>query len=100
MFVTLFGFSYIFSPKFCHRFVGYLEEEAVKTYTKCLEVSAAYIHCRTIGKISGIFIVEQLTRSVVVLGGIVTSTLTCEYGSQIQYLWNYFFFRVASSDEA
>ena len=30
---------YPFSPRFCHRFVGYLEEEAVKTYTLCLEVS-------------------------------------------------------------
>ncbi|XP_005099181.1 alternative oxidase, mitochondrial [Aplysia californica] len=37
VFVTMFGVSYIISPKFCHRFVGYLEEEAVKTYTKCLE---------------------------------------------------------------
>ncbi|KAH9504788.1 hypothetical protein Btru_061961 [Bulinus truncatus] len=37
VFVTLFGIAYIISPKFCHRFVGYLEEEAVKTYTKCLE---------------------------------------------------------------
>ncbi|XP_059139478.1 uncharacterized protein LOC131927717 [Physella acuta] len=36
-FVTMFGVSYVFSAKFCHRFVGYLEEEAVKTYTKCLE---------------------------------------------------------------
>ena len=27
------------SPRFCHRFVGYLEEEAVKTYTHCLEVN-------------------------------------------------------------
>lgn len=24
------------APKFSHRFVGYLEEEAVHTYTKCL----------------------------------------------------------------
>ncbi|KAI8767461.1 alternative oxidase, mitochondrial [Biomphalaria glabrata] len=37
VFVTMFGVSYIISPKFCHRFVGYLEEEAVKTYSKCLE---------------------------------------------------------------
>ncbi|KAH3703449.1 uncharacterized protein LOC127861089 [Dreissena polymorpha] len=36
-FVTLFSFSYLISPRFCHRFVGYLEEEAVKTYTKCLK---------------------------------------------------------------
>jgi rubrerythrin len=28
---------YLFSPKFSHRFVGYLEEEAVHTYTKCIE---------------------------------------------------------------
>ena len=41
MFVTLFGIWYVFSPRFCHRFVGYLEEEAVKTYTKCLEVTVA-----------------------------------------------------------
>ncbi|KAK0053254.1 alternative oxidase mitochondrial [Biomphalaria pfeifferi] len=36
-FVTWFGISYILSPKYCHRFVGYLEEEAVKTYTNCLK---------------------------------------------------------------
>ncbi|XP_035700253.1 alternative oxidase, mitochondrial-like [Branchiostoma floridae] len=36
-FVTLFSAAYLVSPRFCHRFVGYLEEEAVKTYTKCLE---------------------------------------------------------------
>jgi hypothetical protein len=28
--------AYILSPKTCHRFVGYLEEEAVKTYTHAL----------------------------------------------------------------
>ncbi|KAK3766470.1 hypothetical protein RRG08_059288 [Elysia crispata] len=37
VFVTMFGISYVINAKFCHRFVGYLEEEAVKTYTKCLE---------------------------------------------------------------
>ena len=36
--MNLFFLSYLLSPRFCHRFVGYLEEEAVKTYTKCLEV--------------------------------------------------------------
>ncbi|KAL5010897.1 hypothetical protein ScPMuIL_013202 [Solemya velum] len=35
--VTMFSVAYVFSPKFCHRFVGYLEEEAVITYSKCLE---------------------------------------------------------------
>jgi len=29
--------SYILFPKTCHAFIGYLEEEAVKTYTHCLE---------------------------------------------------------------
>jgi len=29
--------SYLISPKVCHRFVGYLEEEAVHTYTRCLK---------------------------------------------------------------
>lgn len=36
VFVTFFSFAYLISPKYCHRFVGYLEEEAVVTYTKCL----------------------------------------------------------------
>ena len=39
VFVNLFFLAYLISPKFCHRFVGYLEEEAVKTYTHCLEVT-------------------------------------------------------------
>lgn len=33
---NLFFLSYILSPKTCHRFVGYLEEEAVRTYTHAL----------------------------------------------------------------
>ncbi|XP_062519366.1 uncharacterized protein LOC134194459 isoform X2 [Corticium candelabrum] len=37
IFVNVFFLCYLVSPSFCHRFVGYLEEEAVKTYTKCLE---------------------------------------------------------------
>lgn len=37
VFVTMFSMWYVLSPRFCHRFVGYLEEEAVKTYTKCLQ---------------------------------------------------------------
>jgi len=28
--------AYLVSPRICHRFVGYLEEEAVHTYTRCL----------------------------------------------------------------
>jgi len=34
VFTNFFFFCYLISPAFCHRFVGYLEEEAVKTYTK------------------------------------------------------------------
>ena len=37
IFVTAFNISYAISPKFSHRFVGYLEEEAVHTYTLCLK---------------------------------------------------------------
>ncbi len=37
-FVTMFWIAYAISPRFCHRFVGYLEEEAVSTYTHCLKV--------------------------------------------------------------
>ncbi|GAB1318544.1 inducible alternative oxidase 2 [Madurella fahalii] len=28
--------AYLICPRFCHRFVGYLEEEAVHTYTRCI----------------------------------------------------------------
>ncbi|KZT40661.1 AOX, alternative oxidase mitochondrial precursor [Sistotremastrum suecicum HHB10207 ss-3] len=37
VFYNLFFFSYLISPKTCHRFVGYLEEEAVITYTRAIE---------------------------------------------------------------
>ncbi|KAG2519409.1 hypothetical protein JM16_007153 [Phytophthora kernoviae] len=37
VFFNAFFFTYLVSPKTCHRFVGYLEEEAVKTYTCLLE---------------------------------------------------------------
>ncbi|KAG0683838.1 hypothetical protein C6P40_005287 [Pichia californica] len=36
IFANLFFVTYIFSPKTCHRFVGYLEEEAVNTYSRCI----------------------------------------------------------------
>ena len=32
-----FFLSYLISPRTCHRFVGYLEEEAVITYTRALK---------------------------------------------------------------
>jgi len=37
IFANLFFLTYIIRPKICHRFVGYLEEEAVLTYTRCLQ---------------------------------------------------------------
>uniref|UniRef100_K3WC90 Alternative oxidase n=1 Tax=Globisporangium ultimum (strain ATCC 200006 / CBS 805.95 / DAOM BR144) TaxID=431595 RepID=K3WC90_GLOUD len=37
VFFNLFFISYLISPRTCHRFVGYLEEEAVKTYTGLLQ---------------------------------------------------------------
>lgn len=37
IFLTSYNLLYMISPKFSHRFVGYLEEEAVHTYTKCIE---------------------------------------------------------------
>jgi len=36
-FGTGFGLAYLINPKFCHRFVGYIEEEACSTYTKIIE---------------------------------------------------------------
>ncbi|CEM10074.1 unnamed protein product [Vitrella brassicaformis CCMP3155] len=37
VFLAFFTCSYLLSPRFAHRFVGYLEEEAVKTYTHLIE---------------------------------------------------------------
>ncbi|EIN12586.1 alternative oxidase [Punctularia strigosozonata HHB-11173 SS5] len=37
VFYNVFFLSYLFAPKVCHRFVGYLEEEAVLTYTRCIQ---------------------------------------------------------------
>ncbi|KIJ54717.1 hypothetical protein M422DRAFT_24624 [Sphaerobolus stellatus SS14] len=37
VFFNAFFLSYILSPKTCHRFVGFLEEEAVITYTRIIE---------------------------------------------------------------
>ncbi|ODV91473.1 hypothetical protein CANCADRAFT_23633 [Tortispora caseinolytica NRRL Y-17796] len=41
VFFNLFFVSYLISPRTCHRFVGYLEEEAIITYTRCLKDIAA-----------------------------------------------------------
>jgi len=37
IFFNAYFFAYMVSPATCHRFVGYLEEEAVHTYTVLLE---------------------------------------------------------------
>ncbi|KAG9793436.1 putative alternative oxidase, partial [Aureobasidium melanogenum] len=37
VFANGFFLAYLVSPKICHRFVGYLEEEATKTYTYAIE---------------------------------------------------------------
>lgn len=37
IFFNLFFATYLVFPRVCHRFVGYLEEEAVVTYTRCIE---------------------------------------------------------------
>ncbi|KAH7913407.1 AOX, alternative oxidase mitochondrial precursor [Hygrophoropsis aurantiaca] len=37
VFYNLFFLSYLISPRTCHRFVGHLEEEAVLTYTRCIQ---------------------------------------------------------------
>lgn len=37
VFFNGFFISYLLSPRICHRFVGYLEEEAVLTYTRAIE---------------------------------------------------------------
>ena len=37
IFFNLYFVAYLLSPQFCHKFVGYLEQEAVHTYTMLLE---------------------------------------------------------------
>lgn len=37
VFFNGFFISYLVSPRICHRFVGYLEEEAVITYTRAIQ---------------------------------------------------------------
>jgi len=37
IFTGFFSLAYLISPHFCHRFVGYLDEQAVVTYTHILE---------------------------------------------------------------
>lgn len=37
VFCNLFFVTYLISPRYCHRFVGYLEEEAVKTYSHLMD---------------------------------------------------------------
>ena len=34
----MFAIAYLLFPRVCHRIVGYLEEEAVKTYTHLIDV--------------------------------------------------------------
>jgi hypothetical protein len=46
IFLTGYSAMYMLSPKACHRFVGYLEEEAVKTYTNCIkEIDEGKLPC-------------------------------------------------------
>lgn len=48
VFFNAFFFAYLVSPRFCHRFVGYLEEEAVITYTRILsEIDEGKLFCDT-----------------------------------------------------
>lgn len=37
VFFNGFFIAYLLCPRICHRFVGYLEEEAVVTYTRCIQ---------------------------------------------------------------
>ncbi|KAH8104573.1 AOX, alternative oxidase mitochondrial precursor [Cristinia sonorae] len=44
VFYNMFFLSYLISPSTCHRFVGHLEEEAVLTYTRCIqEIEAGHL---------------------------------------------------------
>jgi ubiquinol oxidase len=41
VFFNTFFICYLLFPRICHRFVGYLEEEAVVTYTRCIQALEA-----------------------------------------------------------
>ena len=41
VFWNAFFISYLISPRICHRFVGYLESQAVVTYTHAIEAMEA-----------------------------------------------------------
>jgi len=49
VFFNAFFLTYLVSPRTCHRFVGYLEEEAVKTYTGLLKDIGESGHLRSWG---------------------------------------------------
>ncbi|KAJ6624288.1 Alternative oxidase, mitochondrial [Pseudolycoriella hygida] len=49
VFFNAFFLTYLITPKTCHRFVGYLEEEAVKTYTGLLDDMNGPEHLRNWG---------------------------------------------------
>lgn len=45
VFCNLFFLAYMINPRYCHRFVGYLEEEAVNTYSHFIEeLDAGKLH--------------------------------------------------------
>ena len=45
VFSNFFFFAYLMSPRYCHRFVGYLEEEAVTTYAKLIHGTSEWVSC-------------------------------------------------------
>jgi hypothetical protein len=45
VFWNFYFLSYLISPKFCHKMVGYLEEEAVTTYTKLIHQLQQGLDC-------------------------------------------------------
>jgi hypothetical protein len=53
VFTNLYLASYILSPKSCHSFVGYLEEEAVKTYTRAIKASYQLTNCQPVERQPG-----------------------------------------------
>lgn len=44
IFANFFFLAYLASPRYCHRFVGYLEEEAVQTYEKLIKGKSPLSH--------------------------------------------------------
>ena len=75
VFITLYSLAYFLSPRTAHRFVGYLEEEAIVSYTQYLE----QIDAGTPKK--SICLLADLTPHTGKIENVAAPQMAIEYGS-------------------